>query len=121
MKFSLFSKLYSEAIEYDNVDMYIADRGWQDWMDNYVADKSAAFVDTTKIAAILNNIYDLAHMDIGQIRSETKLSAKDFSNLFRIPARTVQSWVHQERRTPDYALILISYAVFMEGMDDEQN
>ena len=119
MKFELFSKLYDEAQGYTDAETYIAERSWQEWMDNYVTDKSAAFVDTTKIAAILNHIYDLAHMDIGQIRSETKLSAKDFANLFRIPARTVQSWVHQERRTPEYALLLISYAIFMEGMDDE--
>ena len=75
--------------------------------------------DASRVSEILEHIYSLAHMDIGQLRSETKLSASAFSRLFGIPIRTAQSWEYKERRTPEYALLLISYAIFMEGMDDE--
>ena len=113
MKFSLFYRLYGEAMEYKNPEMYIAERGWQDWMEKYICN------DASKIASILERIYSLAHMDIGQLRSETKLSASSFSGMFGIPIRTAQSWEYKERRTPEYALLLISYAIFMEGMGDE--
>lgn len=116
MKFTLFAKLYGEALVYTNLEMYISERGWQDWMDAYVDDDDD---DASRVSEILEHIYSLAHMDIGQLRSETKLSASAFSRLFGIPIRTAQSWEYKERRTPEYALILISYAIFMEGMGDE--
>lgn len=115
MKFTLFRELYSEAIDYKNPEMYIAERGWQDWMEKYIGN------DASEIAGILERIYSLAHMDIGQLRSETKLSASAFSEMFGIPIRTAQSWEYKERRTPVYALLLISYAIFMEDIDDEQD
>ena len=118
MKFSLFMKLYNEALEVD-LDHYIADRGWEDWMDKYVADKNAAFVDTTKIAAILNRIYDLAHMGIKELREDMGITVKAFSQLFEIPYRTIQGWEYENHRTPEYTLHLIAYALFMGDMDDE--
>ena len=118
MKFTLFRDLYGEALVCTNLEMYITERGWQDWMDAYADNDDN---DASKIAEILERIYSLAHMDIGQLRSETKLSASAFSVMFGIPIRTAQSWEYKERRTPAYALLLISYAIFMEGIDDEQD
>ena len=116
MKFTLFAKLYGEALDYTSQEMYITERGWQEWMDTYMDNDDS---DASKVTSILERIYSLAHMDIGQLRSEAKLSANAFSRLFGIPTRTVQSWEYKERRTPEYALLLISYAIFMEGMDNE--
>ena len=38
MDFILFNRLYCEAKEYENLEMFIAERGWQEWMDNYKID-----------------------------------------------------------------------------------
>ena len=114
MKFALFAKLYDEAREYSDLDMYIAERGWQEWMDEYSSPDSN---DASEITSILTRIYELAHMDLGQLRSEINLSASAFSKLYGIPTRTVQSWEYKERRTPDYALRFISYAIFMDKLE----
>lgn len=118
MKFKLFSKLFDEVKEYSDVDMYIAERGWQEWMDDYSSPDSS---DASEIASILARIYELAHMDLGQLRSETRLSATAFSKLYGIPTRTMQSWEYKERRTPDYALRFISYAIFMDELECGEN
>ena len=31
--FELFTRLYSEAKQYDDIDLFTSERGWQDWMD----------------------------------------------------------------------------------------
>ena len=33
--FELFTRLYSEAKQYDDIDLFTSERGWQDWMDNF--------------------------------------------------------------------------------------
>lgn len=114
MKFKLFAKLFDEAKEYGGIDMYVAERGWQEWMDDYSSTESS---DATEVASILTRIYELAHMDISQLRTETKLSSNAFAKLYGIPTRTVQSWEYKERRTPEYALRFISYAIFMDKLE----
>ena len=32
MTYTLFSRLFREADNYNDVEMYIAERGWQDWI-----------------------------------------------------------------------------------------
>ena len=59
MKFELFSRLYDEAMQYKDADMFVAERGWQDWMDEY-----ASRSDANAVSDILFAIHDLAHMDI---------------------------------------------------------
>ena len=122
MKFKLFAKLFDEAREYSDVDMYVAERGWEEWMDEYsTTDSSDMTSDVTEIASILTRIYELAHMDLGQLRTETKLSANAFSRLYGIPTRTMQSWEYKKRRTPDYALRFISYAIFMDELENDSH
>ena len=53
MKFQLYSKLYQEALTYDDVDMYIGERGWQEWMDDYGEDN------VQLITSILKSIFNL--------------------------------------------------------------
>lgn len=107
MKFELFSKLYDESQEYTDVDMYIAERGWQDWMEDYENGS-----DATQIADILFGIYDLAHMGIKEMRASMKLTFKAFSALYSIPSRTIQDWEYGKSKTPEYLLKLIAYTIF---------
>ena len=47
--FELFTRLYSEAKQYDDIDLFTSERGWQDWMDNF---------STQVVIFILNKIYE---------------------------------------------------------------
>ncbi|MCF1585249.1 hypothetical protein LQF60_02840 [Tetragenococcus koreensis] len=102
MKFKLFKQLYSEALETNDLDMYVAERGWQHWMDN-----------REKPADDLTTIYKLAHATLKQTRIKTGgLSQTNFSNQFAIPLRTWQDWEYGKRTPPIYVKLLVDYAVF---------
>lgn len=117
MKFDIFSKLYNEAREYTDVEMYIAERGWQGWMEDYENGS-----DATDIADILFYIYDLAHMGIKEMRSYMKLTFRAFSAIYSIPSRTVQDWEYGKSKTPEYMLKLVAYTIFTgRGRTDEQD
>lgn len=118
MKFEIFSKLYAEALMYKDVDMYIAERGWQDWMDEYT-DSDDAAPDASAVCNVLNMIYDLAHMDIKQMRTYLRLTFKGFSERYSIPSRTVQDWEYGKNKTPKYMLELIAYTIFTGGADEQ--
>ena len=113
MKFELFSKLYDEAQDYADIDLYIAERGWQDWMDQYENGS-----DATLISDILKRIYSLAHMDIGQMRVESGLSFNSFSKVYSIPSRTIQAWEYGQNRTPEYFHKLVAYTLFAGGPNE---
>ena len=109
MKFELFSELYNEALQYSDPDMYVAERGWQEWMDSYSQDD-----DASAVANILFTIYDLSKMDIKQLRASVGLTFKGFSTLYSIPSRTVQDWEYDKNRTPEYVLKFVSYTIFLD-------
>ena len=107
MDYKLFSRLYDESLEYNDISLYISERGWQDWMNDYAADDG----DATRITNILTNIYDMSHMDIGSLRDKTGLSINKFASLYSIPLRTLQDWIYNKNRTPDYVKKLIVYTL----------
>ena|SRR5699024_1494815 len=101
MNFKLFEELYSQALEYDDLDMYVAERVWQDWMDS-VGDPGKT----------LNEVYFLAHAEIKEIRERLGFSRIQFSRNFCIPNRTVENWEYGNNRCPDYVKTFLSYAAF---------
>lgn len=105
MKYSLFSMLYHEACSYNDPDMYVAERGWQEWMDDYA---------DGEIAHILFRIYDLAHMGAKELRAELGLTQKTMYELYGIPKRTQNRWEHDKHQAPPGFIPLIAYTVFME-------
>ena len=107
MDYRLFSRLYNEALEYNDIDLYISERGWQDWMDDYATEDG----DATRITNILTSIYDMAHMDICNLREKTGLSINKFASQYSIPPRTLQDWIYNKSRTPDYVKKLIVYTL----------
>ncbi|HCL02873.1 MAG TPA: hypothetical protein DHW61_10765 [Lachnoclostridium phytofermentans] len=111
MVYSLFSHLYNEALQYDNLEMYIAERGWQDWMDNYPEEK---------IADILEKIYSIANTDMREIRNLLGLSRPKFFNVYRVPVRTLEDWEYEKMPIPVYTRQLIAYTVFMEWRLNEE-
>lgn len=108
IKFELFSRLYREAADYTDADMYVGERGWQsDWMDEI----DGAGVD---IGKLMLDIWELAHMDIAQLRRRTGLSQRAFADRYNIPRRSVENWesLDKNRHEPaGYLKMLIAYTL----------
>ncbi|MDO5572961.1 MAG: hypothetical protein Q4G60_03165 [bacterium] len=113
MKYDLFKKFYDEAKDYNDVDMYIAERGWQDWMDKY-----SPTDDASKVAEILTRIYNLSKLSIRYLRSMLGLSQISFYETYGIPRRTLQDWESGDNKVADYLVALVAYTVF-EGEENE--
>lgn len=102
MKFELFKELYSEALEDDTtLEYFIAERGWQDWMEEY---------DTDQVANLLSRIYYLANNPLKDTR---EVSRAEFSRQYAIPIRTLENWDTEKRAAPAYVKLLLDYAQFM--------
>ena len=116
MKFELYSELYNQALRYDDCDMYVAERGWQDWMDNF-SDGN----DVSVISTILSGIFDVAHMDIKKMRADLGLSFKSFRLPYWKPSRTAQDWEYGKNKTPEYILKFVGYTILLRRLENEQN
>ena len=103
MTYKLFLSLYSEALGYADADMYVAERGWQEWMNEYPSEK---------LGSLLQNIFFLANSDLKTIREKYGYSRAAFSRLFNIPIRSLEDWDAGRRKMPDYVKELICYALF---------
>lgn len=103
MIYKLFLSLYSEALGYADVDMYVAERGWQDWMILYPENE---------VGTLLQEIFFLANSDLKAIREKYKYSRAAFSRYFNIPIRSLEDWDAGRRKMPDYVKVLICYAIF---------
>lgn len=108
MKFNLFKELYSEALEDTTLDFFIAERGWQEWMENY---------DTDDVVNILTNIYHLANNPLKDTR---KVSRAEFSRQYNIPNRTLQDWDLGNRNAPEYVKLLLDFAQFTNELQNEK-
>lgn len=104
MKFSLFKELYSEALEDTTLEFFIAERGWQEWMDDYTPDE---------VANLLSCIYRLANNPLKDTR---QVSRAEFSRQYGIPVRTLQDWDLGNRSAPEYVKLLIDFGQFTNGL-----
>ncbi len=111
MKFTLFSELYDQTLEYDDCDKYVAERGWQEWMNSFSSENNVSVA-----VRILTEIYELAHMDIKKMRATLGLTFGAFSELYSIPGRTVQDWEYGRNKTPVYVKKFIAYTMLMEKL-----
>lgn len=112
LDYPTFATLLKEAKEYQDIDMYIAERGWQDWMNPFDADE---------VAKILRLIYRMGGMSLRDIRTEMGYSRTDMSRLYGVASVTIQGWEYGKRNAPDYVMALIYYTFFMQKMNKENN
>lgn len=108
INYSTFVKLYNEAEREKSLDMYVAERGWQDWMGEN---------DASEIAVFLEAIHTIARSDVIELRKMLGTSQIEMIRTFNIPRRTLQSWESGEREMPEHVRKLLSYAVIMEAMN----
>ena len=53
---------------------------------------------------------------IKEIRANTGMTQKAFSELLQIPDKTIKNWEQGQRKCPDYVLKLIVYYLNNEGL-----
>lgn len=111
MDYQLFARLYHEAENYTDVDMYVGERGWQDWMDGYSEEK---------VGSMLCSIYEIARMDFKALRTKLQLSQVQMGIVYDIPRRTIENWESgnalKDREPPRYLVCLVAYTVFERGI-----
>lgn len=103
MLYEVFIRLFNEAKESDNQELFVAERGYQDWMENY---------EMEEVIKILDIIFKIAHMDLRQMRELTGWSRTYMSQMYMIPLRTLEHWEGGDASPSDYVIGLISYAIF---------
>lgn len=95
MTYETYRNLVSDALNAENEEMFIAEQGWADWMDEYGDD-------TDRIADDMRNIYQVSHMTMLDLLSASGLTKAAFSRRFLIPLRTVENWASGIRPCPIY-------------------
>lgn len=107
MDFDLFKTLYREAKEYADLDYFISERGWQDWMNPYEEHPEL-------LAKMLIRIYELSKMNIKELRNTAmpKLTQKNFAEKYLVPIRTYENWESNPDSVSVSNLLLISYTIF---------
>ena len=112
MTYTDFRGVWYSALEYtrDQRDLYIAERGWQTWMEEY-GDDTAAIICT------LDNIYDMAHVGCKAIRGVTGMTQSAFSAAYGIPARSIENWESGSRAAPTYTLMMLGFAVLSDSIE----
>lgn len=108
MKYTLFVQLFKEGLEYASEEMFIAERGWQEWMDQ--------FEDVEEVTFILKKIFYYTSRDLRKIREDLKLSRINFSRTYDIPLRTVEAWEYGTTKMSNYDRMFISYTFFMNEL-----
>lgn len=101
MLYEIFLRLYAEGKEYDNEELYIGDRGWQEWMEQYTDEE---------VADLLNLIYRVAKMGMREMRGG--LTRMEFCQKYRIPFSSVRNWENGVREAPEYVQSMIAYVLF---------
>ena len=115
MDYKIFKKLYQNAKESPNLEMYIGERGYEKWMESYLNGSNAENVTNT-----LTNIYNMANMTLTDIRECAGLSRAEFSRIYKIPVRTLENWEYDTRKLNEYIKMLIIYTLLEETENGEQ-
>lgn len=111
INYSTFVRLYNEAEQEEDLDIYIAERGWQDWMGTEDNAES--------VISMLKAIHSTVQLDFAQLRNMLKFSPVEMTQKYNIPSRTRQHWESGEREPADHVRKLLSYAIVMETLNKE--
>lgn len=105
INYELFLILYDEAKQYNSLEWFISERGWQEWMNDF---------EVEIIAKILEIIYEYSRCTIKDIRSKLDISRASFSREYSIPLRTIEDWDAEKSKIPEYTEKLIKYTLFIK-------
>lgn len=108
--YELFVRLYKEAQCYEDMDLFIAERGWQEWMDSY------GIID---VANILKKSFIISRLTVRDICDRTGLSVPKIAAKYAINQRTLERWVQGINDPSDYDKTFLAYVVFAEEVNGE--
>ncbi len=97
----LFLKLWQDALEQPDKELYVGEYGYPDWFDDINANPDT-------VVHILQNIHDIAHMSVRDIISTSGLTQAAFSIKFCIPLRTIEDWATEKRKCADYIRLMFA-------------
>lgn len=109
INYSIFVRLYNEAEQEENLDIYIAERGWQEWMGNED--------NAEEVISLLQAIHRTARSDISSLRKLLEISQIEMVRTYDIPRNTLQQWENGKREPTEHVRKLLSYAVIMETLN----
>lgn len=114
ISYEIFSKLLEESREYEDQEMYISERGWQEWMN--------PFEDSPElIAKILDIVFGMGESNIQDERKTIGISSRaEMSRKYGIPLRTLENWELNENNVPSYTMNLVLYTFFLEILNREE-
>lgn len=106
IKSSTLLRLIDEAMDdYTSADgqleLYIHERGWQEWMGAFPEDQPQLITDT------LTTIFTYARGGSRAVREELGLTQVMFAEAFGVSRRTVEDWETGRRNMPRHLLALI--------------
>lgn len=114
VSYEIFLKLLEESKEYDDSEMYIAERAWQEWMNPFEDNPEL-------ITKILDIVFHMGKCDIQDERKLIGISSRaEMSRKYRIPLRTLENWELNENNVPSYTMNLILYTFFLEILNVEE-
>lgn len=101
MKFETFKTLYGEAKEYADFETYKSERGWQEWMDEYIS--------VCDVSKILNYIYLISNGNVKNIRTCLRLKQTEISKYLNVPYKSWQKWDAEDAKITDYHKMWAGY------------
>lgn len=114
INYETFAKLLDESKEYDDFEMYVAERGWQEWMNPFEQSPEL-------ISKILSIVFRMGKEKIKEARELAGISSRaEMSRKYRIPLRTLENWELSENNMSNYTLNLILYTFFLETLNVEE-
>ena len=85
--------------------MYIAVRGWQEFMNPFEADV---------IVDILTSIHSISRNGFPSLLQIAGGNLTRFCKWYVVPYRTAQNWLSGKRKAPEYTIMLLGYAVLSD-------
>lgn len=106
MTFKVFGELWQNALDAPNLDLFIAEPGWDSWMDEFSPGDDAGAV-----IEVMTVIFQMAQEGFPAIRRHSGLTQARFAQTFGIPLRTVEEWDRGRMTPPPYTLRALAWQV----------
>ncbi|MFA6851260.1 MAG: hypothetical protein WCS30_13030 [Selenomonadaceae bacterium] len=113
INYKAFVQLYTEATEYSSLEMFVTERGWQEWME---------LVPEEKIADVLEKIYNMAKIEsmpdkVRYLINLTGLSQAKFATVYGFSIKAVEAWLRGTNKCSN--ILLLAFAVNSDGTDEK--
>lgn len=109
MKYRDFRNIYLSLGDCDSEEMFIAERGWQDWMEEYADDESGG-----KITNILHAFWCIKDNIVKGLKIVCGLTQEEIDEDYGIPKRTIEDWSSGAHIAPQGKACMLAFCVFTD-------